>query len=153
MPTYATYCRVPALAGELDSISWDPFQPLWFHDSVKDRKENSGKQKSVSFMSMPGKIMDEILLEAMLSHMQVRRWSLTANISAKFLISSSLSRTANRSLNQSKPFYIIILRQKLHYYFSLKNNTIETPVRFQLITVYFLPTEKHDKYNPIVNLI
>lgn len=34
MPTCETYCRVPALAARLDSISWGPFQPLLFCDSV-----------------------------------------------------------------------------------------------------------------------
>ena len=36
MPTCETYCRVPALAGDLYSmISWDPLQILWFCDSVR----------------------------------------------------------------------------------------------------------------------
>lgn len=34
MPTCVPYCRVPALAVGLNSISWGPFQPLQFCDSV-----------------------------------------------------------------------------------------------------------------------
>ena len=35
MPTCATCCRVPAVTSGLDLISWGPFQPLQFCDTVK----------------------------------------------------------------------------------------------------------------------
>jgi len=49
-PTCVTYCRTPALAGLLDSmISWGPFQPLQFCDSVIFRASNESLETRLQF--------------------------------------------------------------------------------------------------------